>query len=87
MRPIIEYCTSNLHHGTEEVIRKLEQRQDCDVMEYGCLGNCNECFLFPYVMVNGEIVAGEDADQLYNAILEKIKELEAWDNLFETFDD
>ena len=25
MRPIIEFCTNNMHHGTEALFKKLEQ--------------------------------------------------------------
>ncbi|CAM3047529.1 YuzB family protein [Paenibacillus sediminis] len=79
MRPIIEFCTNNMHHGTDEVMEKLEQNPDYDVLEYGCLGNCTLCYMFPYAMVNGEIIEAETADQLYELILDKIKEIEAWD--------
>ncbi|WP_438446480.1 YuzB family protein [Gorillibacterium sp. sgz5001074] len=81
MRPIIEFCTNNMHHGTAEVMKKLEQSPDYDVVEYGCLGNCGECYLFPYALVNGETVAGETAEQLMERIMEKIKELEEMDRV------
>lgn len=77
MRPIIEFCVNNMHHGTEEVMKKLEANPDYDVVEYGCLGNCGECYLFPYALVNGETVAASTADELYEQIMAKIKEIEA----------
>lgn len=81
IRPIIEFCTSNMHFGTDEIMSRLEQNQDYDVIEYGCLSNCGQCFREPYALVNGEIVAAESADLLYEAIMEKIKEAEAWNSL------
>jgi uncharacterized protein YuzB (UPF0349 family) len=81
MRPIIEFCTNNMHHGTGEVMKKLEGSPDYDVIEYGCLGNCGECYLFPYALVNGEIVAAETADQLLELIYTKIKEIEEMDRI------
>lgn len=84
MRPIIEFCANNMHHGTDKVMKKLEQNPDYDVVEYGCLGNCGECYLTPYAMVNGEIIAADTADELYDKIIAKIKELEA---LYELFDE
>jgi uncharacterized protein YuzB (UPF0349 family) len=66
-----------MHHGTKQVMDKLEQNPDYDVIEYGCLGNCGECYIRPYALVNGEIVAAEAADQLYDLIMVKIKEYEA----------
>jgi uncharacterized protein YuzB (UPF0349 family) len=77
-RPIIEFCASNMHHGTDAVMRRLEAEPDkYEVIEYGCLGNCGECFLFPYAYVNGEIVVAETADELYDKILEFIREQQA----------
>lgn len=81
MRPIIEFCTNNMHFGTDEVMEKLEQNPDYDVIEYGCLSNCGQCYMMPYAMVNGEIVAADSADALYEAILSKINEADAWDEL------
>ncbi|MBY9078855.1 YuzB family protein [Paenibacillus sp. HN-1] len=81
MRPIIEFCVSNLGHGTEELKKKLEQNHDYDVVEYGCLDNCEQCFFEPFALVNGEIIAAGSAEELEEAILAKIKEFEAWNNL------
>ncbi|WP_284644665.1 YuzB family protein [Paenibacillus silviterrae] len=76
MRPIIEFCTNNMHHGTEKLMKQLEQRPDLDVIEYGCLGNCGECYILPFALVNGEIVAASTAEELEQAIEDKIKEIE-----------
>ncbi|ANS75633.1 UDP-N-acetylmuramoylalanine--D-glutamate ligase [Paenibacillus yonginensis] len=81
MRPIIEFCVSNMHFGTDEVMEKLEENPDYDVIEYGCLNNCGLCSAAPYALVNGEIVEAESADKLYELIMNKIKEMEAWDAL------
>ncbi len=81
MRPIIEFCASNLGHGTKQLMNKLEQNLEYDVMEYGCLNNCGQCYLSPFAMVNGEIIEADSPTELEAAIDTKIKELEAWDNL------
>ncbi|TVX98741.1 YuzB family protein [Cohnella terricola] len=70
---IVEFCVSNMHHGTDTVLEKLEQLPDVEVIEYGCLGNCGECYLSPYALVNGESVVAETAEQLYGLILEAIR--------------
>lgn len=57
-------------------MKRLEQDPSLDVIEYGCLGNCGQCYMEPYALVNGEIVAASDADELYELIMAKIKELE-----------
>ncbi|BFH12166.1 YuzB family protein [Paenibacillus melissococcoides] len=79
MRPIIEICVNNMHQGTDQLMKRLADLPDVDVIEYGCLGNCGECFLFPYAYVNGEMVAAETAEQLYDAIMEKAREIKAWE--------
>lgn len=83
MRPIVEFCANNMHHGTDRIMKKLEENPDCDVVEYGCLGNCGQCYLMPYAMVNGEVVAAETAENLYERIIDKIREIEELNKLFE----
>ena len=80
MRPIIEFCASNMHHGTDKIMKMLESNPDYDVIEYGCLGNCGQCYMEPYALVNGEIVSGENPDELYENIL---KAIEAYEKQFE----
>ncbi|MBP1992017.1 YuzB family protein [Paenibacillus eucommiae] len=77
MRPIIEFCASNMHHGTDKVMKQLEEDPDYDVIEYGCLGNCGQCYMEPYALLNGEIVNAASAEGLYEHIIAKIKEIEA----------
>lgn len=83
MRPIIEFCASNMHNGTDILVKKFENNPDYDVIEYGCLGNCGECYLAPYALVNGEIVSAATVEELEQRIIEKIKEIEAMLDLFE----
>lgn len=64
MRSIIEFCASNMHYGTDEIMKKLEANPDYDVIEYGCLGNCGECSAMPFAMVNGEIVTADSVAEL-----------------------
>ncbi|MEX2415738.1 MAG: YuzB family protein [Paenibacillaceae bacterium] len=69
MRPIIEFCNSNMALGTNIIMKKLEENPDYDVIEYGCLANCGQCYMTPYAMVNGEIIAADTPDELYDKIL------------------
>ncbi len=75
MRPIIEFCVNNMHLGTDRIMKLLEENPDYDVIEYGCLGNCGQCYLEPYALVNGEIIAAETADQLYEKILKAVEDV------------
>jgi uncharacterized protein YuzB (UPF0349 family) len=77
MRPVVEFCASNAFHGTDEMIRKLQADSSIDVKEYGCLGNCGECYMSPYALVNGESVVAQTAEGLYAQILEKVNEIKA----------
>ncbi|WP_336764602.1 YuzB family protein [Paenibacillus sp. USHLN196] len=81
MRPIIEFCANNMHFGTDEVMDQLEENPDYDVIEYGCLTNCGQCSMTPFALVNGEVVITDKVEDLYNAILAKIAEADAWDEL------
>ncbi len=85
MRPMVEFCEGNLESHSESVRIKLQADGDLDIMEYGCLGNCGECYVRPFAYVNGKRIAAETAEELYLEIknfLEKIKEEEeAWKGL------
>jgi len=70
---IVEFCVSNMHHGTDRVLRRLEELPDIEIVEYGCLGNCGECYLSPYALVNGTPVFAETADELYDRIIEELR--------------
>ena len=61
---MLEFCNGNRHHGTGSLIEELEQRDDCDAIEYGCLGNCGECFAKPFAMIDGIIVATDSIVEL-----------------------
>lgn len=74
---IVEICVSNAHHGTEEIMGRLQQDSRIEVVEYGCLGNCGECFLAPFAMVNGETITVEATDELYDAIMQTIERQDA----------
>ncbi|CAM3451420.1 YuzB family protein [Paenibacillus lupini] len=63
-KPLIEFCNGNMHHGTEQIMKQLEQNEQLKVVEYGCLGNCGECYLKPFALVNGMIVAADSVDDL-----------------------
>ncbi len=79
MRVMIEFCNGNRHHGTESLILELENREDCDAIVYGCLGNCGECFAMPFAMVEGQIKAAESVELLREHILTTLEEDETKD--------
>lgn len=76
MRPLIEFCVNSLTNDVIEIKKKLEQDPSLDVLEYGCLGNCGICAQQPYVLVNGDMVMADSADELLRKIYQKIEEME-----------
>lgn len=76
VQAIIEFCVNNLEVGSRRAMEKWENDPTVDVVEYGCLGHCGECFMMPFALVNGELVAGENEDELIKKIEEKIREIE-----------
>jgi uncharacterized protein YuzB (UPF0349 family) len=64
LKPTIEFCSSNMHHGTEVLLDKYELDDTYETTEYGCLGNCGECYLKPFALVNGTIVVAETVSEL-----------------------
>jgi uncharacterized protein YuzB (UPF0349 family) len=72
MRPLIEFCTSNMHHGTGQVMKLMEANPDYDVLEYGCLGNCGECYAGPYALLDGQFIGAATAEELLARLEEAI---------------
>ncbi|GAB7388822.1 YuzB family protein [Bacillaceae bacterium] len=79
MRPLVEFCQSNLASYSQKVMEALENDPDLDVdvIDYGCLGYCGECFQGPYALVDGEFVAAQTAEELLAKIKEYVKKNEA----------
>jgi uncharacterized protein YuzB (UPF0349 family) len=74
IKPIIEFCISNLASGSQKALERLEKDYDLDVIEYGCLGYCGKCASSLYALVNGEVVTGNTADELVDNIYRYLEE-------------
>ncbi|MBB5173551.1 YuzB family protein [Texcoconibacillus texcoconensis] len=74
MKPIIEFCISNLASGTQRAKERLEKDPNLDVIEYGCLSFCGQCAASKYALVNGEMVSGETNDELVDHIYQFLEE-------------
>lgn len=85
MRPMVEFCEGNLESHSDSVRLKLEGDGNTDIMEYGCLGNCGECYARPFAYVNGKRIAAPTADELYEEIINYLKQIkeeeEEWKKL------
>ncbi|CRK81610.1 Hypothetical protein BN000_01519 [Neobacillus massiliamazoniensis] len=74
IKPIIEFCISNLANGSQKALEKLERDPNLDIIEYGCLGYCGKCATMLYALVNGEVVTGKTPDELVENIYQYLEE-------------
>jgi uncharacterized protein YuzB (UPF0349 family) len=74
MKPIIEFCISNLASGAQRAREVLERDPNLDIVEYGCLGYCGKCFDSLYALVNGDVVTGSTPDELVDNIYKYLDE-------------
>ncbi|MGM0854574.1 MAG: YuzB family protein [Bacillota bacterium] len=74
MKPIIEFCISNLASGAQKALEILERDPNLDVIEYGCLGYCGKCAQSCYALVNGEVVTGDTPEELVDHIYQFLED-------------
>lgn len=78
MKPLVEFCASNVASYTQTVVDALENDPDLDVdvLEYGCLGYCGECYMEPFALVNGKLVQAPSAEALLDKIRKELQDEE-----------
>lgn len=74
IKPIIEFCISNLASGAQKARQELERDPDLDVIEYGCLGYCGKCAQSMFALVNGDPVTAETPEDLVEEIYHYLDE-------------
>jgi uncharacterized protein YuzB (UPF0349 family) len=74
MRPIIEFCISNLANGAQRALEQLERDPNLDIIEYGCLSYCGKCARSLYALVNGEPVSADSPDELVEKVYQYLEE-------------
>ncbi|HWO98381.1 MAG TPA: YuzB family protein [Bacillus sp. (in: firmicutes)] len=74
IKPIVEFCISNLANGSQKALEQLEKDPNLDIIEYGCLGYCGKCAHMLFALVNGEVVKAETPEQLVEHIYEYLEE-------------
>lgn len=82
---LIEFCKSNKASASDWIKEHLAEDPefaDAEMLEYGCLGNCAQCYMQPFAMVEGSVVAGDSLEELIdnmrNTIKKKKEEDEEW---------
>jgi uncharacterized protein YuzB (UPF0349 family) len=64
-RLTIDFCNSNLMAFTQSLLQELrEAHPDWNIGRYGCLTNCGECGLYPFAIVDDQIVSASTVDEL-----------------------
>ncbi|WP_134704011.1 YuzB family protein [Ammoniphilus sp. YIM 78166] len=92
MTIMIEFCQANFSTCSDQVMAKLQSDSvllddlgEIEAIEYGCLGNCGQCYIQPFAMVEGSIVAGDTPEELLEEIKAQVKrkqeEDRAWRDL------
>ncbi len=74
MKPIIEFCVSNLANGSQKALEQLERDPNLDIIEYGCLGYCGKCSSALFALVNGDVVMGDNPNELVTNIYDYLEE-------------
>ncbi|WP_404404575.1 YuzB family protein [Jeotgalibacillus malaysiensis] len=74
MKPIIEFCISNIASGSQEAFETLERDPNLDVIEYGCTSHCGICAAAMFAIVNGELVEADTPKELVEAVYEFLEE-------------
>ncbi|WP_017756300.1 YuzB family protein [Calidifontibacillus oryziterrae] len=68
IKPLIEFCVSNLASGAQEAREQLEKDPNLDIIEYGCLSYCGKCAESLFALVNGEFVGADSPAELVKNI-------------------
>lgn len=80
MYTLVEFCNANMQKGTHDVYAHLDKNPGIDVVDYECTNNCGLCSKSFFGLVDGEIVAAKNNEQLLEKIYKRIdKNNEAYD--------
>lgn len=73
----VEFCSTNMDlDGSRLVFDRLKREfPDLAVLEFGCLGNCEQCAGGPYCIVGGRLVQASDPEELWRKVLAVIAQL------------
>lgn len=74
IKPIIEFCVSNLASGASKAMEQLEKDSNLDVVDYDCLRYCGICSSHFFALVNGEVVTADSTEELVTNIYKYLEE-------------
>lgn len=67
----IDVCENNFALGTDKVVEELEKSNEFEIEVHGCLGYCGECCESLFVLLDGEMIQAETAEELLEEINDK----------------
>lgn len=74
MFPLVEFCQTNLSHGTQLVLDAVEAMDEVDVMVSSCLSECSYCERNLFCLFEGERLGAKTPEALLRLVEEKIRE-------------
>ena len=69
----IEFCAGNLREN-KRVWEALEKIHDIELIDYGCLGYCGNCYSESFAIVDGRLVNADTSEALIEKIIRKLNE-------------
>ncbi|WLR61072.1 DUF1450 domain-containing protein [Guptibacillus hwajinpoensis] len=69
----IEFCAGNLREN-KRVWEALEEIHDIELIDYGCLGYCGNCYSESFAIVDGRLVNADTSESLIEKIMRKLND-------------
>lgn len=77
----IKFCPSNFEQDMPEIIEKVKQFPDVQVIEGECANYCGQCIVQPFTLINGKNIVCDSVEELYPKIIEYLDSLKEKDVL------
>ncbi|QHA93193.1 DUF1450 domain-containing protein [Bacillus sp. N1-1] len=69
----IEFCAGNLRDN-KKVWEVFEKVPGVELIDYGCLGYCGNCYSEAFAIVEGRLINAETSEALIKKITQKLNE-------------
>lgn len=69
----VEFCSGNLRDN-QVVWEALEKIPEVELIDYGCLGYCGNCYSEAFAIVEGRLINADTSEALIKKITQKLNE-------------
>lgn len=69
----IEFCAGNVREN-QKVWEVFEKVPGVELIDYGCLGYCGNCYSEAFAIVEGRLINAETSESLIKKITQKLNE-------------